>query len=188
MMSSANMQGPGTHGMLTGLFTDRERAEKAYRACQERGYKPDEVSLAMSDKTRSEWYESNPAAANDKNANESEGSSLALEGAGTGAAVGGAVGGIVAAIAAIGTSLLVPGLGLVIAGPLAAGLAGAGAGGLTGGLVGGLMGWGLPEERAKSYEAKLREGGVVMGVAPRSREDAVHLKREWSDQGEDVLI
>ena len=35
-------------------------------------------------------------------------------------------------IAAIGTTLVIPGLGLVIAGPIAAGLAGAGAGSITG--------------------------------------------------------
>ena len=41
-----------------------------------------------------------------------------------------------AAVAAAGTSLAIPGLGVVIAGPLAAALAGAGAGAATGGLLG----------------------------------------------------
>src|SRR5437879_5713335 len=49
----------------------------------------------------------------------------------------------------IWTSIAIPGLGVIIAGPLAAGLAGAGAGALTGGLVGAFVGWGIPEEHAK---------------------------------------
>jgi hypothetical protein len=50
----------------------------------------------------------------------------ALKGAGTGAAVGDAVGATLAAIAAIGTTLALPGLGLLVAGPIAAAFAGAG--------------------------------------------------------------
>ncbi len=59
---------------------------------------------------------------------DSELGNKAAEGAGVGGAIGGTVGAIAAAIAAIGTSLVLPGLGLVIAGPIAAALAGAGAG------------------------------------------------------------
>lgn len=73
-----------------------------------------------------------------------------------GAGIGGAVGAALAAIAAVGTSLAIPGLGLVVAGPLAAALAGAGAGGATGGLLGALIGAGIPEHRAKVYDAGLR--------------------------------
>ena len=46
--------------------------------------------------------------------------SKAAEGAGVGGAIGGTVGAILAAIAAVGTTIAIPGLGLVIAGPLAA--------------------------------------------------------------------
>ena len=111
---------------------------------------------------------------------ETELGSKALEGTGAGAAIGGAVGGVLAAIAAIGTNLVMPGLGLVVAGPLAAALAGAGAGGLAGGLIGALVGWGIPEEHAKRYEEGLKEGGIVMGIEPRNEEDAKYLEREWT--------
>src|SRR4051794_34089566 len=116
-MSSAYMQGPGTNRMVTGLFRDRESAERAYRAACERGYRPDDVSLAMSDETRDRWYP-------EGGATDSELGTKALEGTGAGAAIGGLVGGTLAALAAVGTSLIIPGLGLVVAGPLAAGLAG----------------------------------------------------------------
>ena len=108
-----------------------------------------------------------------------------MEGAGAGSAIGGTAGAVIGAIAAIGTAVAIPGLGLVVAGPIAAGLAGAGAGGLTGGIVGALIGSGIPEDRAKHYESGIKEGGIVMGVKPRSDEDAEYLENEWkSNRGE----
>ena len=94
-------------------------------------------------------------------------------------AVGGTLGAIIGGIAAIGTNLVLPGLGLVVWGPVAAALAGAGAGGLTGGLVGALIGHGIPEDDAKRYEEGINNGGVVMGVTPRSDEDASYLENDW---------
>lgn len=104
----------------------------------------------------------------------------AWEGAGKGAAIGGGVGATLGAIAAIGTTLALPGLGLLIAGPIAAALAGGGAGALTGGLVGALVGNGIPEEHAKHYEKGIREGGIVMGVNPRTSEDADYFENDWT--------
>jgi hypothetical protein len=95
----------------------------------------------------------------------------AKEGSGVGFAVGGAIGATAAAIAAIGTSLLIPGLGLVVAGPFAAALAGAGAGGITGGLVGGLVGMGIAESEAKEYEEKIKNGKIIVGAKPKNEED-----------------
>ncbi|MEJ7708917.1 MAG: hypothetical protein WKF84_03465 [Pyrinomonadaceae bacterium] len=70
-----------------------------------------------------------------------------------------------------------PGIGLVVAGPIAAALAGAGAGGLTGGLIGALVGSGIPEDRAKEYEQGIKEGNIVMGINARSDEDAEYLEK-----------
>ena len=110
-----------------------------------------------------------------------------MEGAGAGSAIGGTIGAAVGIIAAIGTSLVIPGLGLVIAGPIAGGLAGAGAGGITGGIVGALVGAGIPEDRAKEYERGLKEGNIVMGVRPRSDEDADYLEDNWQQHhGENI--
>ncbi|HKQ99121.1 MAG TPA: hypothetical protein VJT09_00530, partial [Pyrinomonadaceae bacterium] len=100
---------------------------------------------------------------------------------------GGTVGATLAAIAAIGTSVALPGIGLLIAGPLAAGIAGAGAGGLTGGLIGALIGSGIPEDRAKEYERGINEGGILMGVNTRSDEDAEYFENDWrTNRGEHV--
>jgi hypothetical protein len=158
--------------MMTGMFRDRDRAERAYSSLRARGYSDDEINVMMSDKTRDSWY------GGDKRP-DSELGNKALEGTGAGAAIGGTLGVIVGGVAAIGTSLVIPGLGLVVAGPIAAALAGAGAGSALGGLTGALIGWGIPEERAKVYESGIAEGGTVIGVTPRKDADADYFENEW---------
>jgi hypothetical protein len=165
--------------MVTGLFRDRESAERAYGSVTTRGYSNDDVNLLMSDDTRKKHFTDD--------GKETELGNKALEGAGTGAAIGGTVGATLAAIAAIGTTLALPGLGLLVAGPIAAALAGAGAGGATGGIIGALVGAGIPEERVKHYEQGLKDGGIVMGVTPRTDEDAEYFENEWkNNRGEEV--
>lgn len=169
--------GSNENRMMTGMFRDRQSAESAYNSLHERGYSQDEINLMMSDETRKTHFENSDQ--------DTELGNKALEGAGTGSAIGGTAGAIIGAIAAIGTAVALPGLGLVIAGPLAAGLAGAGAGGLTGGIVGALVGSGIPEDRAKEYEAGVKNGGIVMGVKPRNQEDADYFENHWkSNNGE----
>ena len=172
------MEGSTKQRIVTGIFRDRDSAERAYESISARGYTERDVNLAMSDDTRKRYFADGAT---------TELGNKASEGAGVGGAVGATVGAIAAAIAAVGTSLVIPGLGLVIAGPAAAALAGAGAGGVTGGLIGALVGWGIPEERVKHYESGIKEGGIVMGVTPRSAEDAEYLEREWKNsRGEHV--
>ena len=166
--------------MVTGLFRDRDSAERAYGSLSTRGYSKDDVNLLMSDETRKTHFSSDDAP-------DTELGSKALEGAGAGAAIGGTTGAVLAAIAAIGTSVVLPGLGLIVAGPLAAALAGAGAGGATGGLIGALIGSGIPEERAQAYESGVKEGGIVMGVNARSDEDAEYFENEFkTHRGENI--
>jgi hypothetical protein len=166
---------------VTGLFKDRESAEGAYSSLNSRGYTTDDVDLLMTDDTRNKYFNADTTTDTDLG-------SKALEGAAVGAGVGGTIGAIAAAVATIGTSLVIPGLGLVIAGPIAAALAGAGAGGATGGLIGALIGAGIPEERAKLYDEGVRNGGIVMGVNSRNDEDAEYFENEWRNKhrGESV--
>src|SRR5215208_6177649 len=179
-MAETTGSATGRSRMVTGLFRDRESAERAYGSVTTRGYSNDDVNLLMSDKTRDKHFTTTEG-------KETELGNKALEGAGTGAAIGGTVGATLAAIAAIGTTLVLPGIGLLVAGPIAAGLAGAGAGALTGGLIGALVGHGIPEERVKHYEKGIKEGGILMGVTPRSDEDAEYFEKEWKNhRGEEV--
>ena len=158
--------------MLTGMFSDRESTENAYDTLHKRGYTKDDINLVMSDDTRKKHFSKG----------ETEIGTKAMEGAGTGSAIGGVIGATVGIIAAIGTSIVLPGLGLIIAGPLAAGLAGAGAGGVTGGLIGALVGSGMPEERARLYESGVKDGKIVMGVHPRNEEDAKYFQTDWNSK------
>ncbi len=166
--------------IVTGLFRDRDSAELAYQTASERGYTQKDIDLVMSDETRKKHF-------SDTSGTTTELGNKAAEGAGIGGAIGGTLGAIAAAVAAVGTSIALPGLGIVIAGPLAAALAGGGAGAATGGLLGALIGWGIPEERVKHYETGIKEGGILMGVRPRSPEDADYFETKWKEhRGEHV--
>jgi hypothetical protein len=167
--------------MVTGLFRDRESAERAYNSVSTRGYGKDDLNLMMTDDTRKKYF------TDDDNVKKSDLDTKAWEGAGKGAAIGGTVGATLAAIAAIGTTVALPGLGLLVAGPLAAALAGAGTGAATGGLVGALVGHGIPEDRAKAYETGVKDGGIVMGVNARNDEDAEYFENDWkNNRGENI--
>lgn len=157
---------------ITGTFADRASAERAYKSMLSRGYDEKEINLMMSDETRKHYFAA-------ESVSDTELGNKALESAGVGGAIGITAGALFAAMAVIGTSIAIPGLGLVIAGPVAAALAGAGAGGLTGGLIGALIGWGLPEEHAKLYEADLKDGGIVLGVSAHNDEDAAYFESTW---------
>jgi len=156
--------------LITGLFKSKIAAESAVDAILKRGYTRDDISVLMSDATRTKEFGLQTR-------------SHAADGLGIGGAVGGAVGAVLAAIAAVGSTLVLPGLNLVIAGPIAAALAGAGAGGATGGVIGALIGAGIPEYRAKVYDAELRGGGILIGVEARTDEEIESLEELLGELG-----
>lgn len=160
----------GKPRLVTGLFKNRVAAEAAVDAILKRGYARDDISVLMSDATRTKEFGLQTR-------------THAADGLGIGSAVGGAVGAVVAAIAAVGTTLFLPGINLVIAGPIAAALAGAGAGGATGGVIGALIGAGIPEYRAKVYDAELRGGGILIGVEARDDEEVDRLESLLEELG-----
>ena len=178
MNPNATTSTTGSSNMVTGLFPDRASAEAAYNSAHTRGYSKDDVNLVMSDDTRKRHFSDDSVMGK-----ETELGNKAAEGAGIGGAIGGTIGAILAGIAAVGTSIALPGLGLVIAGPLAAAAAGAGAGAASGGLIGALIGWNMPEERVKEYEEGVKNGGILMGVKTRNDEDATHFQNEWKQNG-----
>ena len=158
------------HALVTGLFKNRVAAESAVDAILKRGYTRDDISVLMSDATRTKEFAL-------------QAKSHAADGAGIGGALGTAVGAVLAAVVAVGSTIILPGINLVIAGPIAAALAGAGAGAVTGGVIGALVGAGIPEYRAKVYETGLREGGILIGVEPKSKEEIERLEELLADVG-----
>jgi uncharacterized protein YjbJ (UPF0337 family) len=163
---------------VTSLYDSPESANRAYQELTStHGYGADDIDVMMTDETRKRHF------GDVKPGTELSGGSKAAEGFGTGSAIGGGVGAALGAIFAVGTSVVVPGLGLVVAGPIAAALAGAGAGGATGGVIGALIGAGIPKERAIAYDRGLREGGILLGTRARDEQQAAQLERDFGEYG-----
>lgn len=167
--------------MLTAIFRDRNETEKVFNWLLHQGYESNEISVLMSEQTRAGFCDTGTEG-------QIKASTYASEGIATGGAIGTAVGATVGAILAIGTSVAIPGLGLIVAGPIVAALAGGGAGAVTGATVGGLVGLGIPESNAKAYEEALKKGGVVMGVAPHSSEDAKKIRDYFEAEKADNIV
>jgi hypothetical protein len=159
---------------VTGFFKRRAAAEAAVDAIIKRGYTRDDISVLMSDATEHKEFAV-------------QAKSHAADGLGIGGAIGGTVGAALAAIVGVGTAIAIPGLGLVVAGPIAAALAGAGAGGATGGLIGLLIGTGIPEHRARVYDANVRGGGILLGVEAKTDEDVDRLEKLLEDIGAEYI-
>jgi hypothetical protein len=171
--STSTGTGTAKSTLLTGAFRDRTSAEQAYDLLIKRGYKRDDISLMMSDDTLEERFGTDQATEFKDEATE-VGKTGAVTGAGTSTLVGAVSG---------AATLTLPGIGLVLAGPVATALAGLGVAGATGGVVGALVGSGIPEDRARTYERDIKVGRIVIAVVPRSESDAALFRREWKDFG-----
>lgn len=92
----------------------------------------------------------------------------APEGATAGGIAGMGVGAALGWLAGVG-ALAIPGVGpFIAAGPIMAALSGAAVGTATGGVVGSLVGLGMPEFEAKRFDAKIREGNILISVHTES--------------------
>jgi hypothetical protein len=178
---------------VAASFSDVDDAVRATRSLEEHGYEPEQISVFMSSSTRAGYLSANPDLVVDGDSIVVDHvhltkESRALEGAATGGAIGGAIGAVGAAIAAVGTSLLIPPLGIVVAGPIVAAFAGAGAGAAAGGLVGALAGAGMSEYRARRFEKAVKAGHVVVGVTARTEAERNDLIERLDRAGGDVIL
>ena len=171
----------GNTAMVTAVFRDVAGTERAYRAALDRGYSPDDINLVMSEETRLRHFKAGQVTAElaDKATESTE--KKQMDAKELGGPLGGTAATIAPAIAAAGAAALLP--GLILAGPIAVALVAAGAVAVTGGLIGALTNWGIPKPRIEEYEAEIRGGGILIGINPRSEEDAIYLKQEWAAAG-----
>lgn len=160
--------------LVNAAFASRLDAQKAFDELMYRGYKPDEINVIVSDETHRVHHQE---IENDKPAHST------MENAGIGSAIGGTAGAIAGALIAIGTTVIIPGLGIAVAGPLLAALTGAGAGGLTGGIVGALHNRGVPKEHAEAFESSIRAGETIISFTPHTIEDRMEIIEAWNRYG-----
>lgn len=154
------------HTAVLGIYEDYSTVENAVDVLKEAGFRNTDVSVLFPQRAGSKEF------ARDKGTRAPEG---AVAGAGTGALLGGTLGWL----AGIG-ALAIPGLGPIIAaGPLMASLAGIGVGGAVGGIGGALIGMGIPENLAKRYEIRVKEGGMLLSVHSDNP--------EWAKRAMDIL-
>ena len=165
----------GDRRFVTNLYDRPEDARSAYDELTSRhGYRAEDVSVMLSDDTRRQHF---------GDVKTVKTGSKAAEGAGVGGATGIGVGAALGALVAAATSIAIPGLGLIVAGPIAGAIAGAGAGAAAGTLVGALIGAGIPEEKAKVYDEGIRRGGVVLGTKARTEAEEAELERYFAEHG-----
>lgn len=135
---------------IVGVFRSKADAEKAVSELRGKGFKDNEISILAKGEERQR------GGRGDRDEPDSL-TSFAGQDVGEGVTTGGAIGGLAGLLAGAG-ALAIPGIGpLVAAGPIAAALSGA----VTGGVAGGLLDFGIPEERGRHYEERIREGNVV---------------------------
>lgn len=176
-MAQENQTSNDTHKPVAGLFREGAAADRAYRALLNMDYSRDDISVVMTDEARSRYF---PADTPLDASSETTGHTKAVEGA----AVMGSAGAVLGAVAAIGVSVVAPGAGFVIIGPLAA--AGAGLGATAGGLLGALLGSSVPQDDIHRYEQRVREGEILIRVNPRSENEAQRIQAEWESLGGEV--
>lgn len=157
----------GTTGFI---FSNSVNAEAAYNNLRARGYEEDEISLLMSEATKDHAFSGEAPV-------EVVGNTTA-ENVAIGTGVGGTLGAIAGAILTLGTTALIPGLGIVVAGPIIGALAGAGAVGATGALIGALTNIGIPEDYAKLYNREIEAGNIVLLVNPKNADEVKYLNNQ----------
>ena len=165
---------------LVQVFDSFDDAGRAYEYLLSKGYDRDEIDVVMSQATREKFLsrEGHPEGHTPERGEEDDEAAekKVFKSAGAMAVVGGLSG----FLAALGASILLPGVGLIVAGPLAA------LGATTGALVGGIYGVPLADEnnekhsRTEELEKAMREGKILVRVTPKSQSDREEILQDWA--------
>jgi len=132
-----------------GIYPSYANVESGVDGLKAAGFSNRDISVLFPESAGSKDF------AHEKGTKAPEG---ATAGAGTGVVLGGTLGWLLGVGA-----LAIPGLGpFIAAGPIMAALAGAG--GTVGGVAGALIGMGIPEYKAKRYEGRVKDGGILLSV------------------------
>lgn len=135
---------------VVGVFKSRNQAEKAVRELKENGFGDNEISVVAKDGKEARR-------GGGERVGREAGVGFGGDDIGEGVTFGGGLGGLAGLLAGAG-ALAIPGIGPIIAaGPIAGALSGA----VTGGVAGGLLDFGIPEERGRHFEERIRQGDIL---------------------------
>jgi uncharacterized membrane protein len=124
---------------VIGDFDARDTAEQAVQDLRNKGFEKEISVLGSENQLKGSAHQD-----------------TAMDGITTGGTLGGLAG-----LALGAGALAIPGIGpIVAAGPLAGALSGVAAGGLAGGLID----YGIPANRSKFYEQRVREGKILVSL------------------------
>lgn len=149
---------------VIGVMQDHSRAEEAVRSLREKGFNENEISIVAKDEEKKKEGREGDLSYSDQNLAD-------------GSVTGGALGGVAGLLMGAG-ALLIPGVGPIIAaGPLAGALTGV----VTGGIAGGLIDFGIPEERGKHYEERVKQGDILVAIKTNENkvDTAASILREF---------
>jgi hypothetical protein len=174
---------------VAGLYQSFEEADRVTRALEAAGFEKGAISVIARDQALAEHLGPEPRVRD------------VTAGASTGALAGGIGGGLLGLLAGLG-SLLIPGVGPVIAaGSIASALGltagGAGVGAAVGGILGAVTSLSVTEEEAEVYAEGVKRGNILIAVqAPEARaeeasriilengaQDYRELRETWRSQG-----
>lgn len=153
---------------VLGTFNSQESAERAIAQLRERGFDRN-ISIVAKEE-----------AAQGERRNEYNAPAMGGDPVTDGTTTGGVLGALAGLVAGAG-ALAIPGIGpIVAAGPIAGLLSGA----ATGGIAGGLIDWGIPAERGRYYEEKVKQGNILVSVRcdDNKANDAATILRQFGAQ------
>ncbi len=163
--------------IISGSFDNRLNADQAVTQLIAKGFRQEDISLIMSDRTRDAMFSDTT----EKYEHESTGDKVG-KGGFAGALTAGAIGALIGGLTAVG-SVVIPGAGLLVAGPIIGALTGAGVGAASGGLLGALLAAGFADDEAKLYEKEVVEHNKVLVVVHAEDSKAAIARSILKDNG-----
>lgn len=153
---------------LTGLFNNTKDAREVYLNLRNNGYNDEEIKLLVLEGDL--FKNSEKQVIVNKEGNSQKLSKM--------------IGTITGIIVGVGLAA-----GLVFAGFDYAGLIGAGAAGIIGFIIGILMIPSASKEKLKLAEPKMADDGIIIGVNPKNKEDAMYVEDNWkTHKGKMVIV
>ncbi len=135
---------------IVGIIETAPLANQVIADLLSAGLTKDDISLVMSDKTKTHF------SAATKDAGD-----RAVVDTAIGAGTGGVLGALLAGLTMVG-GVVIPGASLLVVGPLVAMLTGVGTGAALGGLAGALSAAGISAAESKKYEDEIKAGKAVI--------------------------